>query len=78
MKSRSISSDLRAFLSASNVLVSSTPALKDLSREECEAIARGITELSDVRRQWGKYLGQVSCHSIYGAPVWSSRQPLPL
>lgn len=44
MKSRSVSSDLRAFLSASNVLVSSTPALKDLSREECEAIARGITE----------------------------------
>ena len=67
MKSRSISSDLRAFLSASNVLVSSTPALKDLSREECEAIARGITELSDVRRQWGKYLATRYTEPLFGA-----------
>jgi hypothetical protein len=56
MKSRSIRSEVRAFLAASDVLVSSTSALKDLSREECEAIARCITELSDVRHQWSKYL----------------------
>ena len=56
MKSHAVRPEVRAFLNASHVLVSPLSAPKDLSREECEAIARCVMELSNVTHQWSKYL----------------------
>jgi hypothetical protein len=57
MNNRAVRPEVRVFLAASNALVCSTSAtLKDFSREECEAIARCVMELSNTKHQWSKYL----------------------